>query len=208
MILNLFKQRKKKEIINQHSDFLFKKLNKNSLAVDCGANVGVITEKMAEKGAMVYAFEPNPYAFEKLNEKFKDNKKVICFQKGVGIENSKMKLFLHENSDEDEVYWSTGSSFLGFKGNVREDKFIEIDVINLIEFIKSLDKKIDILKIDVEGMECEIIPEIIDQKIYKKIGLILVETHEHKIPELKEKTATIKKLIKEKSIKNINLSWV
>ena len=45
-----------------------KNLKAGDIALDCGANVGKITVPMAQTGAAVYAFEPNPHAFAKLKE--------------------------------------------------------------------------------------------------------------------------------------------
>lgn len=50
---------------------VLKKLSKKDIAVDCGANVGRFTEMMAQTGATVYAFEPNPDAFAVLSENIK-----------------------------------------------------------------------------------------------------------------------------------------
>lgn len=180
----------------------------SEICIDCGANVGNVTEQMANTGAEVYSFEPNPFAFKILSERFTNNKKVHCINKGVWDRNGKMKLFFHENSSEDEIKWSTGSSILEFKKNVITEKFIEIEVIDLIEFIRKLDKKISILKIDVEGAECEILERIIEERIYEDIEKIFVETHDHKIPELKIKTDIIRKKIKERKIENISLDWI
>ena len=199
---SMFK-RKEKSITS-----IFNNLNSASICIDCGANVGDITKQMSAKGGIVYAFEPNPFAFDVLKKKFQGHENIYLFNQGVWDKNTTMKLYLHEHSNEDEVYWSTGSSILEYKGNVLKDKFVEIEIIDLVDFIKNLAKKIDILKIDIEGAECELLEKIISTKIYKNIKHIFVETHDHKIPELKEKTDAIRKLIKYKKIKNINLNWI
>ena len=41
-------------------------LQKSDIAIDCGANVGEFTRLMAKTGATVYAFEPNPIAYQEL----------------------------------------------------------------------------------------------------------------------------------------------
>lgn len=45
-------------------------LKTGDVCIDCGANVGYVTEKMTRKGCVVYAFEPNPYAYKILENKF------------------------------------------------------------------------------------------------------------------------------------------
>jgi FkbM family methyltransferase len=176
--------------------------------IDCGANVGNITEKLLHSADVVHAFEPNPFAFEKLRNRFLYNPRVTCHQKAVLDRNTTTKLFLHENSHKDEVHWSTGSSLLDFKGNVLKEKFVEVEAIDICSFIKDLDCQINILKIDVEGVEYEILNKLINMDLHKKINRILVEVHAKKIPELKRKEADLKNKIRELNINNINLDWV
>jgi FkbM family methyltransferase len=184
------------------------KLKKADIAIDCGANVGTITQHLCKSGATVYCFEPNPYAFTVLQDRFSNIQNVHCIPKGVNDKDMLMKLYLHENSDTDEVYWSTGSSLLDFKGNVLSDKYVEVEIIDLCEFIKSLNHRVRILKMDVEGVECAILRKMIKSGIIDKIDYVFVETHDHKIPELKAETNAIRQLIKHKKIKNINLNWI
>jgi len=188
-------------------DHVFADLHNGSLAIDCGANVGEVTGKMAKNGATVYAFEPNPYAFAQLARKFAKDDNVVCINKAVLDRNTKVKLFFHEKSDQDEVYWSTGSSILDFKTNVDTNKSCEVEAIDLVEFIKDLNRFVDVLKIDVEGAECPIINKIIDSGIYRNIGTILVETHDDKIPELAAETEVLRKKISAMRIGNIVLDW-
>ena len=183
------------------------KLTKADIAIDCGANVGNITQHLCKSGATVYSFEPNPYAFRVLQDRFSNVQNVHCFLKGVSDNKSKMKLYLHENSDEDQVYWSVGSSLLNFKGNVLTDKYVEVEIIDLCEFIESLNQRVRILKMDVEGVECRILEKIISTGVIDKIDYAFIETHDHKIPELKAETNAIRELIKKRRIENINLDW-
>lgn len=183
------------------------KLKKSDIAIDCGANVGEITQYMAKFGTTVYAFEPNPHAFKILQDRFSSEEHVHCIQKGVSDKNSTMRLYLHENSDKDEVHWSTGSSLLNFKGNVLKDKYVEVEVIDLSDFIASLNHPVRILKMDVEGVECAILRKLISRGLIGCIDNAFVETHDHKIPELVVETNEIREIIKQKGFKNIDLNW-
>lgn len=185
----------------------FEQLNFGDIAFDCGANVGEITRQMADQGARVYAFEPNPYVFRILKERFQNNDNVICLPQGVFDKNCRQRLYFHKNSDADEVYWSQGTSLLDFKGNVNKKKFIEVELIDLSEFIEKLGQRIKLLKLDVEGVEYEILNKLIDTKIYNLIDLILVETHEKKIPELHSKHQALLEKLKKEKITNIDLTW-
>lgn len=183
-------------------------LGPGNVGIDLGANVGNITEIMASKGATIYAFEPNPFAYKVLSDRFSENSNVFCINKGVLDRNDILRLYLHENCEEDQIKWSTGSSFLEFKSNVIKDKFIEVEVIDLIQFIEAIESDIKLIKMDVEGVECRILNKLIDSSIIKRIGLILVETHDKKIPELKEETEKLRRRIIEDRLTNINLDWI
>ncbi len=208
IINKLFRNNNKKAVLSYRSEEIFKKISVDDIAIDCGANIGNVTEKMAEKGATVYAFEPNPYAFNLLKEKFANHPNVHCYNQGVWDKEGEMPLYLHEHSDEDEIKWSTGSSLVSSKKNIRTDKFVLVKIIDIAQFIESLATPIKLLKLDVEGVEVEIINKLIDEKIYKKINHIVVETHENKMPELKEKTNLLRKRIKQEKINNIDLNWI
>lgn len=183
------------------------KVKNGDIVIDCGANVGDITYYFSKLGAVVHAFEPNPYAYKVLKDRFSNQDSVYCYQQGVFNKNDHMNLYLHEHSDQDQLFYSTGSSLLDFKSNVLKDQYVEIEVIDLCEFIESLNSRVKLLKMDVEGVECLIIKELIETRLVNKIDYIFVETHERKNPALKKETDDIRVLIKKNRINNINLNW-
>src|SRR5688500_6473496 len=114
---NLFAQAKsmvtgRPETYSRSYDRIFWSLGEQDIAIDCGANIGHYTAIMARSGATVYAFEPNPIAFNVLSEKFHNVSNVQCLQKAVYTENTKLPLYFHENASTDPLHWSTGSSLL------------------------------------------------------------------------------------------------
>jgi FkbM family methyltransferase len=177
------------------------------IAVDCGANVGAVTAHLSGSGATVYAFEPNPYAFAELARRFRDRPNVHCRQQGVLDRNDVRKLYFHERSDQDELEWSTGSSLLEFKGNVRKDKYVDTPVIDLSEFIESLGTRVKVLKLDVEGVEGSILRRLISTGAIHRIDHVFVETHERKIPELKTDTDELRRMLKTMNLTHVNLDW-
>lgn len=187
---------------------LFDSLQKGEIAIDCGANVGEHTLLMAKNGATVYAFEPNPFAFKVLKENFKNWPNVIPINKGVWIFDGQMRLYFHENSDQDEVKWSSGSSLLSYKSNINPHKYRDVPVIDFIKFINSLAGPIRVIKIDIEGGEGEILRKIIAEGLYAKVDKIIVETHDDKIPELKRIMNQVRQAIRDRKIQNIHLDWM
>lgn len=187
---------------------IFDKLGPGDIGIDLGANIGEVTARMAAGGATIYAFEPNPYAYQVLKDRFYGISNVQCLNKGVLDYNGVLCLYLHENAEKDQIKWSTGSSFLSFKGNINKDNFVEVEVIDLVKFIESINRGIKLLKMDVEGVECQLINKLIDSSMIKRIDYLLVETHDKKIPELKDETDKLRRRIKEFGLTNICLDWI
>ena len=179
-------------------------VDENCVCIDCGANTGQETIPWAKKGAEVHAFEPHPECFRILKEKTTRFSKVHLYQKGVWHKNSTMNLYLREGSGVSDI--SESSSLLKSKPNVDAESYVTVEIIDLVEFIKGLNKRVDILKIDIEGAEVELVQKIIDTAIYKEIGLILVETHEQ-IEEISEEIQRLRTLVSELGIDNINMEW-
>lgn len=187
---------------------MYSQVNENSICIDCGANVGTIAGAFANKGATVYAFEPNPECFEELAKKFKGNSKIHLFQKGVLDRASTMKLYKSIYHNDDTLFFSQSSSLYSSKNNIDSREYFEVECIDLIDFIKNLNQNIMILKIDVEGAEFQILEKLINEKVYEKIKYILVETHDETIPEIKKIASKVRNEIKELNITNINLDWI
>lgn len=187
---------------------IFDDILPGDIAIDCGACVGDVVDKLIEKNAIVYAFEPNPFSFEILEKKYQNNPDVVLINKGVWNKNDTLKLYQHTNSKDRQVDKTlVCPSIIDTNPIVDLNHYTEIEVIDLTEFIVQLNKRIKFLKIDIEGAEFDVIEKIINLDLYKEIDIIVVETHDWLIQELEPKAQLIKNLIKEKQIKNIDLDW-
>jgi len=184
------------------------RLNKNSVVLDCGANIGAITSYLAVTGATIYAFEPDPVAFKILSERFRNKKNITCINKGVWDKDASIKLYKHREMKKDETSFTTGSSIVSDKKNVDVGSSYEIEVIDLVNFIRQLNKKVDLVKVDVEGAEIEILKKIIIEDAHSLFHTMYIETHETKIPGQAEELNAIKQRMKEKGITNIKLNWI
>jgi FkbM family methyltransferase len=176
--------------------------------LDCGANIGRITSYLSITGATIYAFEPDPVAFIILSARCTNKKNITCINKGVWDKNASIKLYRHHEMKYNEASFTTGSSIVADKKNVNTDSSYKIEVIDLVNFIRQLNKKVDLVKIDVEGAETEILKKIIAEETYSLFNTMYVETHETKIPGQAEELNAIKQRMKEKGITNIKLNWI
>lgn len=134
-------------IYEQFETEIFKKIvKKGDNVIDIGANIGYYTlllSKLVGENGHVFAFEPEPNNFELLRKNVEVNgyKNVTLVQKAVSYKSEKCKLYLHgsNNIGNNTIYYYEGR------------KCIEIETITLDEYLKN--KKIDFIKIDVDGAE-------------------------------------------------------
>jgi len=206
-----FRRNKKLQIkSNIHNNSLMDYVSNiipDDIIIDCGANVGKVIKHVSNLGCEIIAFEPNPYAFNVLKENFNTYKNVKCINKAVSTYDGKSKLFYHENSKKDNLYWSTGSSLHKNKNNINKTNYIIVETVDIARFILSLKKNIKIVKIDIEGEEINVINHIIDYDLHKVISAIIVETHEQKIHGHRAQLDKLRKRIREMNIYNIYLDW-
>ena len=182
-------------------------LQKGSLVIDAGANVGEFTKLFLDKGFKVHAFEPDSIALKELKKKCETSKELKLYEAAVGLKNERQKLYRYRKFDESNPYSTQGSSLLNYRSG-KNKPFIEIKVIDFIEYLKQQTDSISLLKMDIEGIEIDILNKIIDEDLHKKIKFIFVETHERFSHSLGVETAKLKLRIKKLKIRNINLDWV
>jgi FkbM family methyltransferase len=160
-------------------------LRRGDLALDCGANVGDVTELFVRRGASVHSFEPNPHAFRVLAERFVRVPNVTVHEQAVLDHAGVVRLYLHVDSKSDPVGASVGSSLLDFKGNVDADSFVDVEAVDLAELILGLDRPVKVVKLDIEGVECPVVNRLLDTGAIDRVGTVLVELHDRHIPELR-----------------------
>ncbi|MBX4206187.1 FkbM family methyltransferase [Candidatus Parcubacteria bacterium] len=205
-MVNFFDTRIGRRVRDWKYNKLFSRLAPGEVAIDCGANVGKFTTKMAKPGVTVYAFEPDPHAFKVLESKFKDNTGVVLMNKAVSARAGRGKLYFDKRSSADEVAWSIRSTLLAEKPNMDLKAFFEVEIIDLAEFIQGIEKPIGLMKMDIEGAEVDVLNKLIDLGLTKRIRNIVVETHE-RFPTLAEPTAKLRERIRREGISNIDLDW-
>ena len=168
------------------------KLNSSNVVIDLGANVGHISEILAKTGARVISFEPSSNAFLQLSQVSRDYENLEVLNVAAGVKNDKVLLYLNENTEElPNEDLTQSSSLLEDKPNVSKLLYEEIEEIDFAEFLKKIDVYVDILKIDIEGYEINLLNHLIDEDMFKRIGNVYVETHEHKFPGLLEPTKAL-----------------
>lgn len=182
------------------------RLRPGEAALDLGANVGKVTERMVMEGVKVYAFEPDPNAFKTLETKFRNTPSVVCINKAVSDHSGKARLYFNDKYMEDPVKWSVGSSLLEDKPHMDTSVYRDVEVVDIAEVLEGIKEPLGLIKIDIEGEELKVLNRMLDLRLANKARSIVVETHE-RFPSLKEPTSELKKRIKKLKLKNIDLDW-
>ena len=166
-----------KNNINKLSFFNnYKLLNKESIVLDIGANIGEVTDYISKKyNCNIYAYEPNPACFNHMKLKFKEINKIIINDCAVSNFNGNDFLYFHYDAKgNDDIRYIQGATLRKEKDNIDINKKIKVKVLDIKDILGSF-KRINLIKIDIEGSEYSILPELINNK--EKIDLVLCEMH-------------------------------
>ncbi len=135
-------------------DFLKKNLKNGHVFIDVGANIGLVSllaGKLVGENGKVFSFEPQPEVYNDLQENIKINSlnNILPFNIGLGNENKQMTLFSNLSVNRGASSLIQPSDPSGeFKVVInRLDDFLE----------KHQIKRVDFVKIDVEGFELEVL---------------------------------------------------
>ena len=146
------------------------KIKPNDVVIDIGAYHGWFTLLNYNYNSRFYAFDIDPVNYKILNKNlFNKFRNISFFNKGVWNQTGVSKLY------GDRV--GSMGSHINFK-NKRKSKDVECQVVTLEDIVKENNiKKIDFIKIDVEGSEIEIIESSLDLLKKYKPNLSIATYH-------------------------------
>jgi FkbM family methyltransferase len=138
------------------------------LCVDIGAAAGEITKIISQSGdhnMHIIAYEPFPGNFSFFYEQTKDLKNIIFIKKAVSDTIDTLDFFIHSTVQGTEAGWEKykGYSSVGFlscASKIKEEHYpngkkIRVDTVTMdSEFVN---KKINFVKIDVQGAETKVL---------------------------------------------------
>ena len=132
-------------------------------ALDVGAHLGDVSDRLLRAGYEVYAFEPAPAVFEKLKQKLEGRKGFTAFQLALG--SSEGEALLHLATDLSEAKWyedPTLLSSLVTHSMPPEIPFshtvpVVVKTISGLHRAGLIPEDIALVKIDTEGFDLEVI---------------------------------------------------
>lgn len=162
-----------REIFVQQT-YYFQTDKNNPLIIDCGANIGLsmLFFKILYPNSKILGFEPNKETFEILENNIKANnvKDVRIINSAVYNREGTLLFYIDKKSEKTSVYNTVDKKWLQDTGNQAEE--ISVSCVKLSDFIK---EEVDFFKIDIEGAEYEVFPEI-ENKL-NMINRIVIEYH-------------------------------
>lgn len=142
--------------------------------LDCGSHIGlsILYFKNKYPNARITAFEPNPRTFNLLQKNIEQNnlRDVKLINAAVSDRKGKIEFFVDKKIENP---WGWGDSAVINKWySSKTAKSIKVDTARLSKFLKS---SVDLLKLDIEGMEERVLQEI--KSKLSKVKEIMMEYH-------------------------------
>lgn len=136
----------------QETRFLLDTLRPGDVFVDVGANIGyfsLLASRLVGSAGAVLAFEPEAdnYALLEANCRLNACHNIRCFQAALGEENAQGTLYLNELNRGDHSLYPAQSDRAGQ----------DISIVNGSKLIGATHPRVNCIKIDTQGAECDVL---------------------------------------------------
>jgi FkbM family methyltransferase len=154
----------------------------DKIALDIGANVGTISIGLAALGCKkIYSIEPGPLHARLIDNIELNNLNNIVIPAKIGFGAKQGELFWAEDKNNPGnahlLKSADGIDLKKLKTEFEVSEFVRVPVITLDEFVSTkVNSNIDIIKIDVEGMEWDVLSGGKDT-IESNLPIVVAETH-------------------------------
>lgn len=151
-------------VLIRQQEYLFPKMSENfepELIYDIGANIGIVSVILANlyPDAIIHSFEPEPGNFEILQKNVEGYPNIKLHAVGLGAQSGSKKLYPSEDPTNKG----------GFSNFIESGTPTECKILSVRRAVESYGVP-DVIKIDVEGAECEILRNFPDLNLVSWIA--------------------------------------
>jgi len=187
-------------------------LRPGDIAVDCGANVGDVSARLAATGARVIAYEPDPEVFALLRARLGALANVTLIEKGVGAQAGTAVLRRPKGHARNPLAASLGNTVVEGVAYADPENAVTVEIADLVADLQGILRdvaEVALLKIDIEGAEIEVLGALDAAGLLGRIRCTLVETHEVQMPHLADRFAALRAAIAARHPPSrVNLDWI
>ncbi len=154
-------------------DYKFKTKTKSPFIIDCGGHIGTTALYFKRKypNAEILVFEPSPVPLKllKINIKQNNYKNIKVVQAAVGAKTGTISFYIRKDPEKES--WGDTTN-IKMRYNPEEYKNIAVKQVRLSKYI---DKPVNLLKLDIEGMEAQVLKEVANKLHFVKN--LIIEYH-------------------------------
>jgi FkbM family methyltransferase len=145
-------------------------IDSDSVVVDVGAFTGKWAQQIVERyDPVIYAFEPNPKPFARLQERAVNNPKLQPIPYGLGDEDVTVEFTVK----------GLGSSMCDERASNADTPRIKVDIAAVDRVWRELQLgHIDLMKINIEGAEFPLLEKMISADLLKNVDCFMIQFHE------------------------------
>lgn len=172
------------EDIFKNKDYKFEADSNSPFILDCGSHIGmsILYFKKLYPKAKIIGFEPNPETLKILRVNMKQNNLKDVKLVNAALADKKGKVIFYKAKKIKDIWkkdaWRWDEAAL-VKPMFYKPKKFEIIRVPATRLSSYMNKKVDLIKLDIEGMETRIIKEI-ETKL-DRVGEIIMEFHGSKL---------------------------
>ncbi len=145
-------------------------INSDSVVVDVGAFTGSWAQHIVDRyDPVIYAFEPNPSSFKRLQQKAANNPKLQAMPYGLGDEDVTVAFTLN----------GLGSSMCDERSSHSDMPRTQVEIAAIDRVWHELKLgQIDLMKINIEGAEFPLLDKMIKADLLNKVDCFMIQFHE------------------------------
>ena len=145
-------------------------IDADSVVVDVGAFTGSWAQHIVDRyDPVIYAFEPNPNSFKRLQEKAANNPKLHAMPYGLGDEDITVDFTLN----------GLGSSMCDERSSHSDTPRTQVEVAAIDRVWSELRLgNVDLMKINIEGAEFPLLDKMIKTDLLKNVDCFMIQFHE------------------------------